>query len=140
MFWSQKYSRGHHFSIRSTKNLRGRGNPFSTIGINAFHLPCAVPNFTGIPVVIANLHPQYIRSTLYSLARIWYEIAVVVIVVLTIYDNVIGDTLNTFQPFQSHTKSFLEDLRAHLQAKRQSKPSVSAKRCGKCSEIAGFLI
>ena len=36
MFSSQKYRRGNYFSIRSTENSGGRGNPFSTIGINAF--------------------------------------------------------------------------------------------------------
>ena len=65
------------------------------------------------------------------------QVAVVVIVVFTINDDVIGDTQNTFQ---SHAESFLDDLRAHLQAKRQSKPSILAKRCGKCSKITGFLI
>ena len=36
MFWSQKYSRGHHFFIRSLENSGGRGNPLFATGANAF--------------------------------------------------------------------------------------------------------
>ena len=36
MYWHQKVGRGGYFLLRCTKNVGGRGNPFSAIGANAF--------------------------------------------------------------------------------------------------------
>ena len=36
MYWPQKVGRGVYFLLRCTKNMGGRGNPFSAIGANAF--------------------------------------------------------------------------------------------------------
>ena len=50
MFWSQQYSRGHHFFVRSTEKLALMRFVLPTSGLD---LACAVPNFTGIPTVTA---------------------------------------------------------------------------------------
>ena len=36
MYWPQNVGRGVYFLLRCTKNVGGRGNPFSAIGANAF--------------------------------------------------------------------------------------------------------
>ena len=36
VYWSQQYSRGHRFFVRSTENSGGRGNPLLSTGANAF--------------------------------------------------------------------------------------------------------
>ena len=60
MYRPQKVDKGDNFLLRCTENLGDWGNPLSAIGTNAFRttnqvtdLPCAMPNFTGIPAVTA---------------------------------------------------------------------------------------
>ena len=68
MFRPQNVNVGSYFLQRIPDDKGGPGNPSAPIDVNAFrttsgfHLPCAVPNFTGIPVVIAqpaySVYPQ----------------------------------------------------------------------------------